>query len=52
MTEQQLTELRKDIIARHSHGLVRRPLTNLELREYKRLMKRVCENDPFIKNVD
>ena len=49
MTEQQLTELRKDIIARH---LVRRPLTNLELREYKRLMKRVCENDPFIKNVD
>ena len=47
MTEHQIVELRKDIISRH---LVRRPLTNLELREYKRLMKRVCANDPFIKH--
>ena len=45
MTTAQLTQLRKDITARRSGG----PLTDLEGREYKRMMKRVCEADPFIR---
>lgn len=50
MTRDQLTELRHDITARNSENFsCGGRLTNLELRMYQKMMKRVNNADPFIK---
>lgn len=50
MTTDQLTELRHDITARNTIAYESgRRLTNLELRMYQKMMKKVNDADRFIK---